>query len=222
MFWDKTKATKLDYDMLAQGRDGTAFSPDLWKLEQHEYQLLFVPDQFMSRHPLHSVLLRHVYRNKPVASSCFTAEDSWGFWKYRLGKQSFPIPLINHNRSQTFRNMFGRIKGEVYAVRPYLFYDLDFYYQNRVEFVRHRTNIVVPYTKRINYPYKDGVMEMETPELTDTLRCWFYIGVQDHWKDMLDGGMNFSPVKTYLQHNIEDKWNTGRYFYWSLNEYEDS
>jgi hypothetical protein len=218
MFWDKIKIPdKTDLNLLAAGRDGTAFTPDLWRLEQHQYQLLFIPDQLMSRHPLHSVISPYIYKGRPLTSG-FTQEDHWGFWKYRLGKSSFPIAMINHNRHETARNKFGRIKGEVVAIRPYMFVDLDNYYQNRVEFVRHRTNIIIPFRKRI----ATRIGEIVTDEFTQTLRCWFYVGKPNYWLDMLDGGMNFCPVSVYQQRNLEGRWNTGKYFYWSLNEYQDS
>ncbi len=217
MFWDKISVpTKLDLDLLVDG-PSSALTPDLWKLEQTEYQLLFVPDQFMSRHPLHNVISQYIYQNKPLISG-FTEESYWGFWKFKAGKGSFPVALVNQNKHETFRNRFGRIKGEVVALRPYMFRYLDNYYQNRVEFVRHRTNIVVPYRKkRIT-----NIGTMLTHEHTQVLRCWFYIGKPNYWLDMLDGGQNFCPVSIWEQKDHTDgRWPAGKYFYWSLNEYED-
>ena len=218
MFWNKIKTPdKVDLDLLAGGRDGTAFTPDLWKLEQHEYQLLFVHDQFMSRHPLHNVISPYIYRGKPIAPG-FTAESFWGFWKYKLGEASFPIAMVNRNRSETFLNKIGRIRGEVVAIRPYMFLDLDKYYQNRVEFIRYRTNIIVPNRK---LKTNTAIGDLMSDEYTETLRCWMYIGKPSLWLDMLDGGQNFCPVRTHEQLPKKGMWYAGKYFYWTLNEYND-
>ena len=209
--------TTLDMDLLANSRDGRLFTPDLWKLEQHEWQLLFVTDNLMQRHAKHELIQPFLYEGRPLSSG-FTAECFWGFWKKKLGKESFPVPLVNPNMRNTWYNKIGRIKGELVAIRPYMFIDLDKYYQNRLEFNRFRTNIIVPFRKRITR----NNITIVSDEFTQTIRAWMYVGIPEFWDDQLDGGAMFSPVATFEPLPKPDKWPTGRYFYWSLNEYNDN
>ena len=194
-------------------KDAKVFTPDLWKLEQYEWQLLFIPGEFMSRHPQHKEIQPYLYKNKPLGPA-FTADGGWAFWRRNLGKLSYPIPLINRLK----RTITGRIKGEVVAIRPRILRDLDEHYQNRKEFIRYRTSITIPYRKRTYF--LGG--EMITPELTHTIRTWMYVGVNSFWEPQLDAGMLFSPVRHFEGSAEEWKWTAGRYFYYSLIEYENS
>ena len=202
--------TAPDINLLDGERDSKFFTPDLWKLEQYEYQLLFMPGEFMPRHPGYQDIQPHLYKNKPLGPA-FTADAGWAFWKHKLGKFSYPIPLLNNLK----RVITGRIKGEVLAVRPKFFIELDKYYQDRKEFIRFRTSIVVPYRKKL----WTKMGEMITPEMTHTIRTWMYVGVRSFWEPQLDAGMFFEPVQSFEGSSADWKWNAGRYFFYSLNEY---
>lgn len=204
---------KIDMSFLDDKQDFKIFSPDLWKLEQYEYQLLFMPGEFMSRHPNFKDIQPYIYKNKPLGPA-FTADTGWAFWRRNLGKFSYPIPLIN----QVKRVITGRIKGEVMAIRPRMLQHLDEYYQNRKEFIRYRTSVIIPYRKKTF----TNVGEMITPEMTHTIRTWMYVGVNSFWTPQLDAGMLFTPVKSFIGSTEDWKWNAGRYFYYALIEYENS
>lgn len=215
-------AKKLDFanaqDFQLVGAERKAqYTPDIWRLEQNEWQLLFVYDTFMERHENHAIIQEHIYQNKPLYSG-FTADDHWGLWKKKLGKDSFPIPLINKYRNPNAflrHNAVGRIKGELVAVRPYMFIDLDKHYKNKYEFNRYRSTIWVPYRKKV----LTNLGVMVTPETTQTVRAWMYVGVPSFWDQQLDGGLFFEPVKSFDPPHRDGKWRMGRYFYWSLGEY---
>ncbi len=206
----------LNKDLLSyldDKKDFKLYSPDFWRLEQYEWQLLFIPGEYMSRHPLHNEIKPYLYKEKPLGPG-FTAESHWAFWKRNLGKHSYPIPLINRLK----RVITGRIKGEIVAVRPRLLRDLDDHYQNRKEFVRYRSTIVVPYRKETWF--NGG--KMISPEFTETIRTWMYVGVNSFWEPQIDAGMLFSPVRNF-EGSVEPwKWLAGRYFYYSLIEYENT
>lgn len=204
-------------DLRSFGKDGSEFTPDLWKLEQHEYQLLFVPDVFMSRHRGFAILEETAYERKPIATA-FTADNFWGFWKHKLGADSYAVPLVNQRKDNTWYNACGRIKGELLAIRPRAFIDLDIYYQNRLEFLRFRNNIIIPYKKK-TYA---RIGELVSDDYTHMVRAWMYMGIRSYWEPLLDGGYTFCPVTSFEPPLREGRWHPGRYFYWSLNEYKDN
>ena len=204
---------KVTYDTQTKGREGL-FTPDLWKLEQYDFQLLFISDTLKYKHPNNRMVSPFSLSGASLGS-CWSEDDNWGFWKFKQGKDSYPIPLVNRNHHNTWRNKIGRIRGELYAIRPYTIIDLDNYYQNRIEFNRIRTSVIMPYTKHV-YTDKGKFI---SPEFTQNIRCWMYVGIPKVWEKELDGGMQFEPVNLLSPKKKDYEWFAGNYFYWSHEEY---
>ena len=217
MFSRYNFADATDIALISNARDGRQYTPDLWKLEQRDWGLLFLPGELMARHPMRSMISSFLLPG--VNYAAFTQDQGWSLWKVKadndgqpMGQDQYTVPIVNHFRSV----LSGRIKGELVGIRTYMFIDLDKYYQNGYEFRRIRTNVVVPYRKKI----LSRIGEMVSDEFTQVIRCWMYVGIPSVWDERFDAGRQFSLVKHYEQKSVQDRWNAGRYFYYSLGEYE--
>lgn len=200
---------KVDISLLAKGREGK-FTPDLHRLEQYQWQLLFLADDFMPRHPRWNWIEDFVIPG--VAYPAWTAEGWYSMWRVGRGQQTYPIPLVNHF-SNTFK---GRIKGVIVPIRPYMFVDLDKHRMNGLVFRRVRSSFLVPTVKKA----QTRIGPITSPESLDLIRAWMYIGRSEFWDDKIDSGFSFKQVQSYWPNPKTDKWTPGRYYYFSLNEYQ--
>lgn len=224
-------------DVYANVREIKKHTPDLSVLEQYEYQLLFVYDEMQKDHRVHSMIKEHSLHQSSLAS-CYTV-PLFTMWKKNLGLASFPIPLdargqdiyhswfeneddpkpkIEGEIAAKFFARAARIKGELYAVRPYQIHEIDKYKQNREHFLRRRVKLILP--------YKQVVWTRERPEgyqkciVVSPLRqteVWahMYVGVDKFWREELDH--RFTPVRTFVP---KTRW-LGRYYDFSKLEYND-
>lgn len=187
-------------------------TPDYSILQQCKYQLLFVYNEFQKGCREHEGFMD--FDAKPCGQA-FTVDDHFTVWKKNLGKESFPIALVGDRKaSETWYTSSrrlsngvnrayirvapkARIKGEVYAVRPYQYLELDKYYENTVQFDRVRVKLVMPYT-RIEADHKTfTIVKTHTSHI---IRAWMYMGRSDYWSDLLDCGINFSLIPHYEGH----------------------
>jgi hypothetical protein len=127
-----------------------------------------------------------------------------------LGKESYPIPLAKRYISVPS----ARIKGELYAVTPAQYKELDKYKVNGVHFIRVRVNLDIPYRQLVKTRQDQGTVLLE--EKIQTVRAWMYVGVPAFWDHMIDSGYLFSPVKTYTPNR---DW-LEKYYYFSSKEYD--
>jgi hypothetical protein len=207
MLFSKTLPDAVDVSLLANQRDGQQFTPDIWKLEKYEYQLLFLCDDLMSRHPNHELIKDYIVPE--LAVPAFTAEGWWSLWRTKNGKDSYSIPLVNNLR----RVMSRRILGQIVAIRPYMFIDLDKLKVNGVLFKRIRSSFLVPYRKKID----TRIGEMITDEFTQLIRAWMYVGVSEYWNKELSD-YSFRLVRNYEPRKRDGSWWPGSYYYFSVND----
>lgn len=182
--------------------DSCRYSPDLGWLEQFEFQLLFSPDRTQRGHSEYPLIQDSVY-----ACHAFTLSP-FNYWQQRDG---LPIPMMatSNIRTRWFPPPL-RVKGEVHAIRPYQFRELDNYKQNGVQFVRRRVKLMVPHREILSIPdrYDNGKpiplmtgQYVMTDEKVLPLKAWMYVAVPAYWDDVLDAGYKadglFKPVPHY-------------------------
>lgn len=194
------------------------YTPDSGTLTQNYCQFLFVYDRLMRQFDEHQVIEQDaIPLGLERAGITAYTQGSYGLWQQNLGKASFPLALTS--QSKDIMAPPSRIRGELYAIRPYRFLTLDKAYQNGVQFKRERVKLVLPYRDVRWFKEGDemagrsgmdsGCTRVSAYNLAKSIDAWMYVGVTDHWNDLLDGGYHFSPVK-----RIESRtpW-LGHYYY---------
>jgi hypothetical protein len=188
-----------------------AYTPDMWRLERHGWNLLFVYNEMLPGHKMHHLL----ERKGEVEDSMFYGytHDRYVMWKHKLGVQSTPLIL---KVEDIFKGSpLAPVKGFLYGVRPEVFYQLDLYMQNGVLFDRQRIIIDVPY-REINNFDRRNVSELKI----ERVEAYAYIPYAAYWEDALDAGMYFAPVRPMIGKHINQN---GRkvdkpYYYWTKLE----
>ncbi len=208
----------------------TDFTPDISELEQHEYQLLFVYGETQRGHPAFPIV------NEGSAHICtaFTNTPGFTLWKRNRGLASTVValsaPLPEKDAAPLFPpTHFGvltpssRIKGELYAIRPYQMMELDKYHLNGYHYLRRRVHLAIPYSQVmwLKHPYLNPTTVYSSTYKTDTkiriVKAWMYLGIPEYWEPQLDGGYEFTPVK--LMRTYERPW-ISNYYYFTKNEYD--
>lgn len=192
--------------------DSVKHSPDLGYLEQFEYQLLFCGDDTKLNHSHHCLI-----EDNQFIANAFTS-NYFNYWQLETVNkhdqlERLPIPMQTTILKHTVRYFPPPLKiaGQLFAVRPYQFRELDNYKQNRVQFQRKRVNLIVPYRPRW---YKTNDELEPTQKLPKALqgtkhyilgdervfiiRAWMYVGRPDYWDNLLDAGFRgFKTVNTF-------------------------
>lgn len=215
--YDNTKAEMKEFlDRHAMRR---RFSPDLHVLEERDFQLFFITDEMKRKEHKHSIMnagsaflataytkseyqfiQRSVEVEKPIA---IAFEDK----RTHAEKQGPIMDFAEYLRSYPY----GKLRGELHAVRPYQINALDKYKQNTVEFIRKRTTVVVPYQEEFEQRCRDTGEKLTfiTGQQVYLIQAWMYVGVPDFWEPMLDAGFVFSAVK---QFKSGKKWIKNPYY----------
>ena len=163
-------------------KDNRDLTPDRLWLERHEWRLLFVYCDIM-----HNRRLYHMIAEDSInLGGAFTETEDWVMYKKKLGEETFPIALKSDLGIQR------RIKGEIHAVRPHLFWNLlDKRFLNGAEFRRERVKLWVPY-----HIQHSGVT-IDHNEFIQRLSAFMYVGVPEYWEPQLDAGYSFAPVGAF-------------------------
>lgn len=165
--------------------DRLRFTKDMWELEQAEFRRMFVCDEMMS-----GLRQEKLVQEASVFMYHAFTFDTFEMYKKKLGNATFPIPF----HSNGFKPNAFRIKGEVWAVRPYHYPKLDKYRENGVSFQRTPVRLVVPYHEKI--ATTDGA---EYRQKHHIVRAMMYIAIPDYWKKLMDNGYLFDKVKVFNQ-----------------------
>jgi hypothetical protein len=203
------------------------FTPDLPFLERHETQLLFICDAMQQ-----GMWNEHLVRDfsTSVLGIGFT-RDPFVLWKKSLGKYSDAIPLdVDYDPDNVttpeFRKNYwdkipGRIRGEIRAVRPYRFMELDIDKQNGLHFQRRRVSILVPY-REVGRRTKAGRMETFSEEKFEIVKMWMYVGIPDYFKDIIDLGSQYTPTRLYKPASpfLDPKPGPDYYYTFSRKEFD--
>lgn len=183
-------------------------SPDLWYLEQFEFQLLFCPDRTQRGHSEYSLIEDSAYM-----CHAFT-QKKFNYWMQRDG---LPIPMLATSDVRT--NLFPPplpLKGEVHAVRPWQFRELDNFKDNGGLFKRIRVKLAVPDRAIYELPqrFDNGKpvplmlgQKIIGPEVVEPIKAWMYIGNPFMWDDVFDGASLGSGLfKTVSHYKSRRPW----------------
>lgn len=193
--------------------EASKFTPDIAKLEQYEWQLLFVADELKRDHMMHRKIGAAEYGTQ-FQFPAYT-QAPFHFWNPPAAWSSpVPMKVEGFANALPFFPPIAKIKGEVHLIRPQLFHlELDPYRQNTVEYRRERIRLIVPYRKVIflkdhNLDPAFGVQELfarsdysgssvtTSPEVVAIIRAWMYIGVPKYW-DPLINGYDYTHVESH-------------------------
>ena len=194
--------------------DHSKHTPDLWRLEQYELQLLFVCDEMQPSHTKNTKLQGGI-----ELGTAYT-EDNFQMYKKRLGKESFPIPMEQNGDTSKDTIFTGlpktTIKGELFAIRPEQFISLDKYKENRLNFLRKRVSLYIPY-REVSWNKEQGVVTSEEI-VKSPVKAWMYVGNPEFWNGQWDNGYLFLPVRTFShKHPVKHL----RYYSYTKLEYTD-
>jgi len=207
------------------------FSPDLGWLEQHEYQLLFCPDETRRNQRKSSLLGETIFRGNG-----FTRKN-FNYWEQRVGEERTGIPMQSFapGVKTLFPSTLSKfppalpIKGEIHAVRPKHFKELDDYRERGYKYLRKRVEILVPYKPLIKFNVDtrgkalplalQGKKMMLGTEMVWVLRTWMYVGNPAYWDNLFDAGWSgFKPVPHIGPSRRE--W-LGEYYVFTKHEFKD-
>lgn len=168
--------------------DKTYHTPDMWKLEMHENQLVFLYDEFMSGRSQHKVVSS--FAEKMGTAFSF---DQYTMWNYH-GDNIVPVVMKDH---QYLINPARKVKGELYSLRPKAMIDLDILKRNGVEFRRKRVKIIVPSKPEVWVKERDGMKRLFGDKKASTsswfslplenrfFDAWMYFGTDKFWADKI-------------------------------------
>jgi hypothetical protein len=194
--------------------DKTKYTPDISRLEEQEYHLLFVCDELKKDHAKHDLLGMDAEYLFPAYT-----RSVYQFWQSDDPTVS-PVPMKSGDKASIVRYFPkpAKIKGELYAVRSQQFLLLDNYKQNTVEFRRQKIMVIVPYrtvvwlkdhsldpafgplVNAIQGERYTGKSIKTTKEKVHLLRVWMYIGRSKHWNPLLTA-YDFKPVEVFQSRN---------------------
>ncbi len=196
-------------DEIAWVRQMVQNTPDIGKLEQYEFQLLFSPDETQRGYPQYpliedSAFVCHGFTQKP-----------YSFWQQR-DRQVIPMEAGPEHAIKYFPPPL-KVKGEVHAIRPYQFIDLDNFKGNTVQYVRKRVKLIVPYREVVSEEYgeKDLPLALQgkkgalSPEKVVLVRAWMYVGNPEYW----DSVLNTHTFKAVQTHKSRVAWRQEYYSY---------
>lgn len=186
-------------------------TPDMWRMERYDWQLMFVYNEFLPGLRMH-----HLLEDPSLAVSTgyfgYTM-NKYVMWKRDVGMYSTPLLLSTEPIGRASPKAF--VKGFLWAIRPKQYYVLDQYMQNEVYFHRERVNINVPY-REINNFDKRAVSELKH----EIVEAHMYIPNKAYWEPLLDHGRVFKPVTPFYGHTISPQGHKidRPYYYWTKLE----
>ena len=194
------------------------FTPDYPLLSQKKSHLVFIHDDMMQTLPNHRLIVEGSCSGFYPLCYGYTTK-TYNFVKKSLSQASYPIAfdLKDVGHLPVYMANRHRIRGEIYAIRPFQMIALDNHRQNGVEFQRQKVNINVGYRRQYRthyfnslgnkiYNYHLGKDEMLAQP------CWMYFGKEEFWSEQLrDGFFSFDKIpiieedriwlKEYYQYN---------------------
>lgn len=205
-------------EQLWQAYEQTKFTPDIAKLEEYEWQLLFATDDTKKDHHKHDLLGAEAEYRFPG----YTVKG-FHYWDHDAPFLP-PIPMKTPEgsfiNSMPFMPPIAKIRGQIFLIRPQRFMALDTYKENTVQYYRERVRLTVPYRAvkflkehhldpafgvagAINREKYTGSSIVTTTETTCILRAWMYIGRPEFW-DPLISAYDYRAVEHF--HSKNRRW----------------
>jgi len=177
-------------------------TPDIWKLEQSQFQNIFIPDDMMMGN-INNHLIADAAREgtKPTHPACFTLEQFTMFEK-DLGEHSFPIPMPKDYEPSGYfrvRPRPAKIKGQLYTIFSQRIKKLDIHRQNGVQFQRIRTLIHLPH-RQVKFSKERPLPEISR-EYFRSVEAWMYVGIPSYWDDMIGDLLQIRECDQYSLDN---------------------
>lgn len=204
------RLTRPDHDWFARNSEHSEYTPDLHKLEQHEFQNVFIYGQHKRGLP-YNEFLGGIWR-----ATAYT-EDRFTLWNDRFtadvinGPDGPVTPVADQTAlalpSAFFNAPERRIQGEIFSLNVKEIMELDKHMMNGVEFNRERVTLILPYREKRFFKEREHANQFNgkdtgrsiamTHVLESTQRAWMYIGNLDYWKPRLDGGYRFTLCRAF-------------------------
>lgn len=182
----------------------TKYTPDISKLEEQEWQSVFVCDELKKDHLKHSLLGDDLHYAGPAYT-----QKKYRFWENRDDPTVSPIPMKVLDKESDAVLYFpppALVKGELWYIRSQQLLTLDTYKQNTVEYRRQRVKVILPHRQVVwlKDPYLDPEETRSGyrpslklgPEMVYIFRPWMYLGRRLFWEPHLTA-YNFKPVSLY-------------------------
>lgn len=205
--------------------DSVRHTPDLAWLEQHDYQLLFCPDETKEGQSHHCLI-----DDSEFLATAYSA-NRFNYWYQKAGDDILPIPMQVYEPAPEHVIRFFppalKIKGQLRLVRSSpadMFVALDNHKRNTVQFRRKRVNVFVPY-RELRYQ-QNAIAEGDSAALfrprelpkvlqgtrhailsderMEIIRCWMYVGMPSFWDNLLDAG--YRGFKTVSYYESKRPW----------------
>lgn len=206
-----------DRNWFEYARQSASKTPDISKLEEYEFQLLFACDETQIRHVKH-----YLIEDGSYVCPGFT-QSGFNYWQPETPfSPCVPMKTVGYKNPLPGYPPIAKIKGQLHAIRPYQFINLDNYKENGVQFKRERVKFIVPYraVKWLNDP-SVAPLDMEpyaieqgnpyvangnvpsiytTKERVVIVKAHMYIGIPEYW-DKLISRFDYGSVQTYIAKN---------------------
>jgi gamma-glutamylcyclotransferase (GGCT)/AIG2-like uncharacterized protein YtfP len=157
-------------------------TPDLWKLEQSEYQLVFEYGDLQNRMPKHQMV-------QPYSAYTAFTNEKFAVFNSHCEDESYPVAFKSTFMDVQKRPMRrSKVRGELFAVKAKNLMLIDSYRQNGVQFERKRVRVVTPM--------------IDTEGKNMTADAWMYLGKLDNWKDKIEWDRDFTKGRGNLFHSL--------------------
>lgn len=188
-------------------------TPDIWKLEQLQFQNIFIPDEMMLGKPQNSLIAEFGREGMvPTHPSCFTLEK-FTFFKKDLGVASYPIAMEKGWNPEDYHRVKpvpAKIKGQLYTIFSQGIKKLDIHRQNTLQFKRIRTDISLPF-HHVSYSTERPLPKISRPYLR-TVEAWMYVGIPEYWGSRIGDLFGITECNHFEYNEPDQKFWVDRYY----------
>lgn len=200
--------------LLAYSKFRSRFTPDVMKLEEKQFHLLFAHDDVMVGCQNYKYIAEEsVFEGRGFTTNAyqyFRKQTDGGLIALGTGYRADIAARSGHD--------FCRIKGELHNVRAAGIIRLDQHYENGLQYRRQRIKVIYPYRDHavveigneellppwpgaITTKNELGLRHYVSEEKVCVLEAWMYVGLHMYWDDLIDGGFAFQkiPIKNGLR-----------------------
>lgn len=145
------------------------YSPDFDDVRKRDHIPIFIYEHALKNGgDYHGILINPKVR---YLGEAHTATDTY-ILKSTFG-ETYTVAFIDETKYPVYKR--AHIKGQVYVVPPKVLLDLDYIHRNGKMYRRELRNFFM----------RDQEIPLKTKSVTPSLRCWMYIGIGEHWENMV-------------------------------------
>jgi hypothetical protein len=219
--FSKPSVNTLDASFLWDAEKVAEHTPDISLLQEHQYQNIFVVDDFKRGFDHHWMLKTGMAAGHGTA---FTKQP-FQFYRKDLLCHTVGVPMLfREGDKESVLPWIAQpspIKGEVYSLTPNAFLQLDKHKLNGVQFERKRVRLVKHYheIKRLewltgNSKFSIGALsraelDLKLPENANVIigermvcefHAWMYVARDAYWAEQMDSPAfhGFTPVQQFI------------------------